>query len=93
MKRLDAIAAISEYKDKKTGEMKKRYLKCGMVMIDDEGNISFKMDATPCGNYWDGWFNAKEPFDGEKPARQSNAPTRKDSKGSGFDDMEDSIPF
>ena len=69
--------------------MKKRYAKCGSVFINDEGNISFKMDATPCGNYWDGWFNAKEPFDGEKPARQSSAPTR---KGSGFDDMDDA-PF
>jgi len=91
MKRLDAIATIGEYKDAKTGEMKKRYLKCGMVRIDDEGNISFKMDAAPVGNYWDGWFNAKEPFDGEKPARPSSAPTRK-TRGSGFDDMDDA-PF
>jgi hypothetical protein len=91
MKRLDAIAAIGEYKDTKTGEMKKRYLKCGMVMVDDEGSISFKIDAVPVGKYWDGWINAKEPYDGEKPARQSNAPTRK--SGNGFDDMKDDIPF
>ena len=88
MKRLDAIATIGEYKDAKTGEMKKRYLKCGMVRIDDEGNISFKMDAAPLGNYWDGWFNAKEPFDGENPARQSNAPTRR-----GNSSFEDDAPF
>ena len=92
MKRLDAIAAVGEYKDPKTGETKKRYVKCGMVRVDDEGNISLKLDAAPVGNYWDGWINAKEPYDGEKPARQSSAPTRKTS-GSGFDDMPDDVPF
>jgi hypothetical protein len=91
MKRLDAIATVGEYKDPKTGDMKKRYSKCGSVFINDDGNISFKMDTIPVGA-WDGWLNAREPFDGEKPARQSNAPTRK-TKGSGFDDMESDIPF
>ena len=90
MKRLDAIATIGEYKDAKSGETKKRYIKCGMVRVDDEGNISFKIDALPVGNYWDGWINAKEPYDGEKPSRQSSSPTR---KGSGFDDMESDVPF
>jgi hypothetical protein len=61
------------------------------VFINDEGNISFKMDTMPVGA-WDGWINAREPFDGEKPARQSSTPTRK-TKGSGFDDMESDIPF
>lgn len=91
MKRLDAIATIGEYKDKKTGETKKRYIKCGMVSIDDEGIISFKIDALPVGNYWDGWINAKEPFDGDKPSRQSSAPTRKG--GNGFEDMANDVPF
>ena len=90
MKRLDAIATVGEYKDPKTGDMKKRYAKCGSVFINDEGNISFKMDTVPVGG-WDGWINAREPFDGEKPARSSSAPTRK-TRGSGFDDMDDA-PF
>jgi len=47
MKRLDAVATVGEYKDKKTGETKKRYSKCGSVFIDDEGNISFKIDVLP----------------------------------------------
>lgn len=88
MKRLDAIATVGEYKDPKTGDMKKRYAKCGSVFINDEGAISFKMDTVPVGG-WDGWINAREPFDGEKPARQSSAPTRKTR---GFDDMDDA-PF
>lgn len=90
MKRLDAIATVGEYKDPKTGDMKKRYAKCGSVFINDEGAISFKMDTVPVGG-WDGWINAREPFDGEKPARSSAAPTRK-TRGSGFDDMDDA-PF
>jgi hypothetical protein len=84
MKRLDAIATVGEYKDPKTGDMKKRYSKCGSVFINDEGNISFKMDTMPVGG-WDGWINAREPFDGEKPARSSSAPTRK-SRPMDFDD-------
>jgi hypothetical protein len=88
MKRLDAIATVGEYKDPKTGDMKKRYSKCGSVFINDEGNISFKMDTMPVGS-WDGWINAREPFDGEKPARPSSAPTRK-SRGM---DFEDDAPF
>ena len=88
MKRLDAIATVGEYKDPKTGDMKKRYAKCGSVFINDEGAISFKMDTVPVGG-WDGWINAREPFDGEKPARQSSTPTRKTR---GFDDMDDA-PF
>ena len=92
MKRLDAIAIVGEYKDPKTGDMKKRFAKCGSVFINDEGAISFKMDAVPVAG-WDGWINAKEPYDGEKPARQSSAPTRKSSSPSGFDDMDDDIPF
>jgi hypothetical protein len=90
MKRLDAVATVGEYKDKKTGETKKRYSKCGSVFIDDEGNISFKIDVLPVHS-WDGWINGKEPFDGEKPSRQSSAPTRKG--GNGFDDMANDIPF
>jgi hypothetical protein len=50
------------------------------------------MDTMPVGA-WDGWINAREPFDGEKPARQSSTPTRKTTKGGGFDDMESDIPF
>ena len=84
MKRLDAIATVGEYKDPKTGDMKKRFSKCGSVFINDDGNISFKMDTMPVGG-WDGWINAREPFDGDKPARPSSAPTRK-TRGSGFDD-------
>ena len=49
MKRLDAVATVGEYKDKKTGEMKKRYSKCGSVFINDEGNISVKFDTMPVG--------------------------------------------
>lgn len=88
MKRLDAIATVGEYKDPKTGDMKKRYAKCGSVFINDEGSISFKMDTVPVGG-WDGWINAREPFDGDKPVRQSSTPTRK-SKGM---DFEDDAPF
>jgi hypothetical protein len=88
MKRLDAIATVGEYKDPKTGDIKKRYAKCGSVFINDEGSISFKMDTVPVGG-WDGWINAREPFEGDKPVRQSSAPTRK-SRGM---DFEDDAPF
>tara|TARA_R110000868_G_scaffold234638_1_gene488355 strand:- start:1016 stop:1294 length:279 start_codon:yes stop_codon:yes gene_type:complete len=92
MKRLDAVAVVGEYKDKNTGEMKKRYSKCGAVFINDEGEISLKLDTMPVHG-WDGWINAYEPYEGERAPRSSSAPTRKTSQDRGFDDMENDIPF
>ena len=89
--RLDAIAAVGEYKDAKTGETKTRFSKLGSVFIDDDGRISMKIDTIPCGTSWDGWVNAMEPVQYDRPARQSSEPTRGNRRGSAADF--DDAPF
>lgn len=83
--RMDLIAIVGEYKNS-AGETKKRFVKVGSLFNSDKGQ-SIKIDAVPVG--FDGWLSVKEPYEaGEKPARQSSAPTRR-----GNDLGDDGIPF
>ena len=74
-KRLDAIAVVGEYTDQQ-GNTKKRYSKLGSAFVNDKGEVSVKFDCVPCGSGWDGWVSLREPYDSEKPARQSSEPAR-----------------
>ena len=100
-KRYDLVAVVGEYEQ--NGEKKKRYAKLGSFFEGDKGDKWLNLDTIPAGN-WDGKVSIREPFDGERPARQSSEPTRRNSGGndrggnsnrgsSGFDDIADSIPF
>ena len=41
------VATVGKYKDRQTGEEKKRYLLCGVAFTDEQGRISLKIDAMP----------------------------------------------
>ena len=90
-KRLDAIAVVGEYTDSQ-GNAKKRYSKLGSAFVNDKGEVSVKLDCIPCGNGWDGWVSLREPYDAEKPARQSSEPTRTARRGAASD-FDGDVPF
>lgn len=52
----DATATIGRYTNK-DGEEKKRYVTIGSVFQDDQGRMSLKLDAVPCGPEWSGWVS------------------------------------
>ena len=88
-KRLDVVATVGEYQ--KDGQTKKRYAKCGSAFVDEKGEISIKMDTIPACD-WNGWFSLKEPYEGERPARQSSEPTRQ-TRGRSTDGFDQDVPF
>ena len=80
----NVTATIGEYTDRE-GNTKKRYMKCGAAFTGDDGRMSIKLDAVPCGE-WSGWFNLypKE----EERAAVSTEPARAQAPDRG-----DEIPF
>lgn len=71
----DVVATIGSYKDRQTGEDKKRYINVGKVFTDDQGRQSIKMDAMPVGQEWSGWLSLYPVKEREQqPPRQSAPP-------------------
>ena len=69
----DLVATVGEYQDKQSGEMKKRYVNCGVVLTDEEtGRMSIKLETVPVSPEWSGWFSLFEPRDkdGNRPQGQ-----------------------
>jgi len=66
----DLVATIGEY-TAKDGEIKKRYLKCGAMFENDEGNQSIKIDGLPVGSEWSGWLSLYDPRDFNAPAKST----------------------
>ena len=69
----DLVATIGEYKAQ-DGEIKKRYLKCGAMFENDEGNQSIKIDGLPVGADWSGWLSLYDPREFNKDSPKTNAP-------------------
>lgn len=88
-KRLDVIATVGEYE--KDGQTKKRYAKCGSAFIDEKGEISIKLDTIPACD-WNGWLSVKEPYNEERPARQSSESPRASRRGAPAD-FDGDVPF
>lgn len=82
-KKFDVVAITGKYKDSQ-GNEKSRYVTIGAV-IETKNGLSLKIEAVPVG--WDGWAGLYEP----KAKEQGRAAPAKQS--SGFDDMDDDIPF
>ena len=82
----DAVATIGEYTDKQ-GQTKKRYMNVGVVMENDSGQLSLKLETIPVGPTWSGWISFYEPK--ERAALVAPAPA---APAGGFDD-DGSIPF
>ena len=75
----DVVATVGTYKDRQSGEDKKRYQNVGSAFTDDDGRISIKLDAVPVGPEWSGWLSLYLPKDDRGQARQE----RRDSAPSG----------
>lgn len=70
------VATVGKYKDRQTGEEKKRYMLCGVAFTDEQGRISLKIDAMPVSPEWSG-FLSLYPLDDERqeaPPRQQSRP-------------------
>lgn len=90
-KKYDVVATNGEYKDRQTGETKKRYVNVGSVFEDDQGRLSMKLDAFPVGQEWSGWLSFYEPKGREQqqPSQQQQPKLAQPSD----DDDGDDIPF
>lgn len=74
---------------------KNRYMKIGMALRDGD-RISVKVDTLPLPNSgWEGWINIFPNKEQPVSTPGSMATVRPFVKpgGSGFDDMDDDIPF
>jgi hypothetical protein len=72
----------------KDGQEKVSYMTIGRILETKDGKLMLKMESLPM--QWDGWAYMNEPLpkDAQQPQRQAPG-----AQGSGFDDMDDSIPF
>ena len=92
-RKYEVTAITGKYTDK-NGHEKSRYQTIGAV-IETKNGPMLKLEAVPIG--WDGWAYLNEPKreEGERqPSRAARQPQRSATPaGSGFDDMDDDIPF
>jgi len=96
------VATVGTYKDRQTGEEKKRYMTVGTAFADDQGRISLKIDAIPVSPEWSGWLSLY-PLDEDRQQPQRTASGARKFAGDGRSaapakaqpaaDEEDSIPF
>lgn len=42
--------------EKRKDSDKKRYTNVGILLVKDDGGMSIKLNAVPCGD-WDGWLS------------------------------------
>jgi len=85
----EASAIADVYKDKATGEERKRWVKCGVVMETSSGGMALKLESLPVK--FDGWLQFYVPKPKENATGSQNPlPTGAGVAGSsGSDD----IPF
>lgn len=84
MKKFKNIVVVTGTYKNRDGQEKKRYQTIGSVFLDNEQNLKIKIDNIPLvEGGWSGWANC---YDLEE--KENKAPPK-----SGFDDMNDDIPF
>jgi len=94
----DIVATIGQYKDRQTGEDKKRYITIGKCFTDDQGRQSIKLDAVPVSPEWSGWISLYpiKERDGAPPP-QSRQPAPRSTPAAAAQPIdtqeEDDIPF
>lgn len=81
----EASAIADVYKDKTTGEERKRWVKCGVVMETSSGGMALKLESLPVK--FDGWLQFYAPKPKETIQQPNSAPAQQQSAG------EDDIPF
>ena len=81
----EASAIADVYKDKATGEEKKRWVKCGVVMETSSGGMALKLESLPVK--FDGWLQFYVPKPKDTTQQPNSAPAPQQPAG------EDDIPF
>lgn len=76
-KKWDVVAITGEYTNA-AGELKKRYLNCGVV-LEKEGKFTLKLECIPVGS--EGWFQLYEPRSKGENYQQQDV-----KKGGDFDE-------
>jgi hypothetical protein len=82
----EASAIADVYKDKNTGEDKKRWVKCGVVMETSNGGMALKLESLPVK--FDGWLQFYVPKPRDDKPQSNNSPAPQQSTGN-IDD----VPF
>ena len=82
----EASAIADVYKDKATGEERKRWVKCGVVMETSSGGMALKLESLPVK--FDGWlqFYTPKPREDKPQSNISHAPQQSASEN-------DDVPF
>lgn len=82
----EAIATTGTYTDA-SGQEKKRWVKCGVVMSTKSDGLALKLEALP--TVFDGWITLAEPKEREEK-QEAPAPKRRAAPPG---DLADDIPF
>lgn len=81
----DVVATIGSYKDRQSGEQKKRYVTIGKCFTDDQGRQSIKLDSVPVSPEWSGWISLYPVRDRDgspqQQPRQQLPPGRREPAG------------
>jgi len=85
------MAKSGTYKDRETGQDKNSYTRCGVLMKNEQGEVSIKLEALPVN--FDGWLNcwdleSSQAKQAAAPKMQAQAP-----QGASFNDFNDEIGF
>ena len=84
MKKFKNIVVVTGTYKTREGQEKKRYQTIGSVFLDDNENLKIKIDLMPIvDGGWGGWANCYDLEEKEAPKATK----------SGFDDMDQNIPF
>ena len=90
----DAVATVGTYKDKQTGEEKKRRVNVGAVFENDQGQLSMRLEMVPIGGEWSGWISFYEPRNDRQGTTRTVTRPPEEPPQAGAGDVEgDDIPF
>lgn len=80
----DLTCPAGKYNDPQTGEEKTRWMKCGVVLENAEGELRVKLEAIPVGVAAEGglWFSVFKRDQRPNPQRPQRAPDPDPSNGS-----------
>lgn len=98
----EVVATIGTYKDRQTGEEKKRYTTIGKVFTYEDGSQSIKFETIPVGQEWSGWASIypirdkheRQNMHGGERQPQQTAHNAANSNGyQNQNEPDDNIPF
>jgi hypothetical protein len=83
----DAVVVTGKYTDG-SGKERNRYLTVGVVLENEHGHLSMKLEAIPVVGF-SGWINFYRP----KERTEGSAAGKSDDKPAAKEDYNDEIPF